>query len=47
MNVTNAYLVWVLSSLGYTDLDQELKSLGTFLTSSDDPYILSLFALTL
>jgi alpha-2-macroglobulin-like protein len=21
MNVTNAYLVWVLTSLGYTDLD--------------------------
>jgi len=47
MNVTNAYLVWVLSSLGYTDLDQELKSLATFLTFSDDPYILSLYALTL
>jgi hypothetical protein len=47
MNVTNAYLVWVLSSIGYTELDQELKSLAIFLTSSDDPYILSLYALTL
>jgi alpha-2-macroglobulin-like protein len=47
MNVTNAYLVWVLSSLGYTDLNQEFKSLAAFLTSNDDPYILSLFALTL
>ena len=32
MNVTNAYLAWVLSSLGYTDLDQELKSLATLLS---------------
>eukprot|EP00347_Sterkiella_histriomuscorum_P000042 403377406 len=44
VNITNAYLVWVLSGLGYKNLTQEIDALQETAKHTDDPYFLALLS---
>jgi hypothetical protein len=46
-NVTNAYIVWALTESGKDDVAKELEALAEQAKKSDDPYFLSLVALSL
>lgn len=51
-NITNAYIIWALVSSGYTDIEDELKSLiqiadTSILSGKVDPYYLGLLSSTL
>jgi hypothetical protein len=47
LNSFSAYIVWILSSYGYTDLDKNLNNLIEATKYTDDPYFLSLLTLSL
>jgi hypothetical protein len=47
LNSFSAYIVWILSSYGYTDLDKNLNNLIDAAKYTDDPYFLSLLTLAL
>jgi hypothetical protein len=46
-HVTNAYIVWALTESGKDDVKVELNALAAQAKTSDDPYFLSLVALSL
>jgi hypothetical protein len=47
INSFSAYIVWILSSYGYTDLDKNLNNLIEVAKYTDDPYFLSILTLAL